>query len=125
MPLDFLEKLKEKCANSISFLQQAAFLDVQVSSWKELKVLGQVEVEFKINVHDFKDIFLILPSRNSMVLGNHFLKNYSIEISPSDTLLKLPEVAYQLTEIECRKKVKKKLPKTRQPVCLLQKVVIK
>ena len=92
MPADFYKKLKEESPNSISELQQASFLNVKVASWRTVKVLAQVDVIFKVNDHNFQDSFLILPSMNSIVLGNPFFKKYNIEISPGENLLKLPEM---------------------------------
>ena len=90
VPADFYEKLKTQCPNNILELQHASLLDVKVASGRTVKVLAQVDVEFKINEHQFDDVFLILPSMNSVVLGNPFFKKYNIELSPGENLLKLP-----------------------------------
>ena len=86
MPADFYKKLKEESPNSISELQQASFLNVKVASGRTIKVLAQVDVKFKVNDHNFQDSFLILPSMNSVVLGNPFFKKHNIEISPGESL---------------------------------------
>ena len=125
MPAHFYEKLKTQCPNSVSELQQASLLNVKVASGRTVKVLAQVDVKFKINEHQFDDVFLILPSMNSVVLGNPFFKKYHIEISPGENLLKLPDMTYQLNEIKLPSHGRKKIPKTKYPVCLLQKIVIK
>ena len=62
---------------------------------------------------------------NSVVLGNPFFKKYNIEISPGENLLKLPDMTYQLNEIKIPSQGRKKIPKTKYPVCLLQKIVIR
>ena len=85
MPADFYKKMKEESPNSISELQQTSFLNVKVASGRTVKVLAQVDVKFK-NDHNFQDSFLILPSMNSIVLGNPFFKKYNIEISPGENL---------------------------------------
>ena len=95
MPADFYKKLKEESPHSISELQHASFLNVKVASGRTVKILAQVDV----NDHNFQDSFLILPSMNSVVLGNPFFKKYNIEISPGENLLKRPEMTYQLNEI--------------------------
>ena len=94
MPADFYEKLKTECPNPISELQQASLLNVKVASGRTVKVLAQVDVKFKIIEHQIDDVFLILPSMNSVVLGNPIFKKYNIEISPGENLLKLPEMTY-------------------------------
>ena len=103
MPVDFYEKLKKNCPISKSFLLQATVLIVKVGSGKNIKVLGQIDIALKFNDHEFKNNFLFLSSRINVVLGNTFFQNSSIEINPSDKLLTLLEMTYQLNEIECRK----------------------
>ena len=121
MPADFYKKLIEESPNSISELQHAPFLNVKVASGRTVKVLAQVDVKFKVNDPNFQDTFLILPSMNSVVLGNPFFKKYINEISPDENLLKLPEMTYQLTEIRIPKEGRRKNPKSRNPVFMYQK----
>ena len=82
MSTNFYEKVREASPNSLSDLKQAAFLNLKVASGRNVKVLGQIEGQFKFNEHNFRDTFLILPSLNSVVLGNPFFRKYSIEINP-------------------------------------------
>ena len=126
MPVDFYKKkLKKESLNSISELQQASFLNVKLASGRTVKVLAQVDVKFKVNDHNFQDSFLILPSMNSVVLGNPFFKKYNIEISPGENLLKLSEMTYQLNEIRIPKEGRRKIPKSRYPVFMFQKTTVK
>ena len=125
MPADFYKKLTEESPISISELQQASFLNVKVASGRTVKVLAQVDVKFKVNDHNFQDSFLILPSMNSVVLGNPFFKKYNIEISPGENLLKLPEMTYQLNEIRIPQEGRRKFPESRYPVFMYQKTIVK
>ena len=125
MTADFYEKLKTHCPNSVSEIQQASLLNVKVASRRTVKVLPQVNVKFKIIEHHFDDVFLILPSRNSVVLGNPFFKKYKIEICPGENLLELLDMNYQLNEIEIPSQGRKKFPKTKCSVCSQQKNIIK
>ena len=125
MPADFYEKWKTQCPNSISELQQASLLKVKVASGRTVKILAQVDVKFKINEYQFDEVFLILPTMDSVVLGNPFFKKYNIEKSPGENLLKLPDMTYQLNEIKILSQGRKKISKTKYPVCLLQKTVIR
>ena len=126
MPADFYTKLKDESPNSVSELQQASFLNVKVASGRTVKVFAQVDVKFKVNDHNFQDSFLILPSMNSVVLGNPFFKKYNIEICPGENFLKLPEMTYQLNEIRIPKEGKRipKIPKSRYPVLMYQKTTV-
>ena len=117
--------MKEESLNSISELQHASFLNVKVASGRAVKVLAQVDVKFKVNDHNFQDSFLILPSMNSVVLGNPFYKKYNNEISPGANLLKLQKMTYQLNEIRTPKEGRRKNPKSRYPVFMYQKTTVK
>ena len=121
----FIKKVTEESLNSISELQQVSFLNVKVASGRTVKVLVQVDVKFKVNDHNFQDSFLILPSMNRVVFGNPFFKNYDIEISPGKNFWKLPEMTYQLNEIRKPKEEKRKFPKSRYPVFLYQRTIVK
>ena len=94
MPADFYEKLREASPKSLSVLEPVSFLNVKVASGRNMKVLGQIDLQFKIDEHIFEDTFLILPSMNSVVLGNPFCRKHSIEISPGHNIFKVPEMTY-------------------------------
>ena len=125
MPTDFYEKLREAFPNSVLELRPASFLNVKVASGRNVKVLGQIDVQFKMNEHKFEVTFLTLPSMNSVVLGNPFFRKHSIEISPGDKILKLPDRTYELIEIKTPSEGRKMVPKRRYPVVMSQKVNIK
>ena len=93
---------------------------MKVASGRTVKVLAQVDVKFKLNEHHFDDVFLILPSMNSVVLGNPFFR-----ISRGENILKLPDMTYRLNEIKIPSHESKKIPKTKYLVCIQQKIVIK
>ena len=99
-------------------------MNVKVASGRTVKVLAQVDVKFEVNDHNFQDSFLILPSMNSVVLGNPFFKKYKIEISPGENLLKQPDMTHQLNEIKFPKEGRRKILKSRYPVLTYQKTVI-
>ena len=61
---------------------------------------GQIELTFSIAQHSFKETFLVLPSKNSNILGNSFFKNNSIELYPKENLMKLPDITLQLNEVQ-------------------------
>ena len=98
MPASSYEKLRDASPNSLSDLKQAAFLYVKVASGRNVKFLGQIDVEFKNREHRFKDTFRILPPMNSVVLGNPLIRKYSIKYNPAENILKLPEITYEWNE---------------------------
>ena len=78
MPANTYEKLRAALPNSLSDLKQAAFLNVKVASVRNVKVLRQIDVQFKLIERKFEDTFLILPSMISVVLDNPFFRKYSV-----------------------------------------------
>ena len=109
----FYEKLREALPNSLSELKQASFLYVRVASGRNVKVLGQIDVLFKIIEHKLEDTFLRLPSMNSVVLGHPFFCKYSIEIIKGENTPKLPEMTYELNELRTLNEGRKTIPKRR------------
>ena len=125
MPPDFHEKVRVASPNSLSELKQASFLNFKVLSGCNVKVLGQIDVQFEIIEHKFEDTLLILPLMNSVVLGKQFFRKYSIENSLGETILKLPEMTYELNGMETLDEGRKTIPKRRYPVVMSQKIILK
>ena len=51
------------------------FQIMKLASGRPVEVSAQVDVKFKLNAHEFDDVFLLLASRKSVVLGNPPFKN--------------------------------------------------
>ena len=100
-------------------------MNKKIASGRSVRVLGQVDVKFKVNDHNFQDSFLVLPSMNSFVLSNPFFKKYNIEINPGENLLKLPEMTYQLNEIRIPKERRCRNRKSTYPFFMYQKTTVK
>ena len=84
--------------NREKFLQQSSFLNVKLAPGRNVKVLGQFDVKFKTNEHKFEVTFLILLSKNSVVVCNPFFPKNSIESSQSEKLIELPELTCEMNE---------------------------
>ena len=125
MPTDICEKLKTQCPNYVSEIQRASLLNVKEASRRTVKALAQVDVNLKTNEHQFDDVFLLLPSMNSVVLGNPFFKKYNIEINPGENILILSDMNYHLKEIKTPSQSRREIPRTKYPLRLLQKTVIR
>ena len=117
--------MKEESPRSISELPHASFVNKKIASGRSVRVLGQVDVKFKVNDHNFQDSFLVLPSMNSFVLSNPFFKKYNIEVNPGENLLKLPEMTYQLNEIRIPKERRCRVQKSTYPIFMYQKTTVK
>ena len=48
------------------------------------------KISFEIGLQYFQDCFLFLPTMNSVLLGNSFVKKHNITIDPKNKLLQLP-----------------------------------
>ena len=90
-----------------------------------MKVLGQIDVQFKIGQHEIVHIFLMHPSMNSVVLGNPFFCKKSIKKSRGKNKLKGPKKAHDLNEIKNPNRGSKMFPKLHSLVVMAQKVLIK
>ena len=95
-------------------LEKLFFNSVRMASGRRVPVDKQAKISFQIGPHCFQDSFLILPTMNSVILGNHF-KKHNITIDPRNNLLQLPDLTVQLNQVLPEKGKKryctKKLPK--------------
>ena len=55
-------------------LEKPFFNSVRVASGQRVPVNKQAKISFQIGPHFFQDSFLILPTMNSVILGNPFFK---------------------------------------------------
>ena len=98
IPLCLLKELEEK---QICFeVETPTYNTVNLASSAPVVVKQQIKVKFTIGNHHFSDSFLVLPTMNTVILGNPFFKKNFIDISPACNLLKLPEMTIQLNEIK-------------------------
>ena len=95
---------------------------VKLASGQLIPVRGQIELTFSIAKHPFKEKFLVLPNTNSIILGNPFFKNNSIELYPKENLMELPDITLQLNEIQPNPKEKQAKPQ--YTVRTLEKITI-
>ena len=113
--------------NPKSLTLEKPFIDsVRMASGQRAPVDKQGKISFQIGPHYFQDSFLILPTMNSVILGNPFFKKHNITIDSRNNLLELPDLTVQLNQILPEKGKKayytKKLPKI--PLILTKKVQI-
>ena len=95
-------------------LETPDYKEVKLASGSPVQINQQAKIEFMLGNFKFTDSFLVLPKMNNIILGNQFFKKHSIDISPSNNLLKLPEMTYHLNEIKPKngpRKILKKLKK--------------
>ena len=95
-------------------LETPDYKEVKLASGSPVQINQQAKIEFMLGNFKFTDSFLVLPKMNNIILGNQFFKKHSIDISPSNNLLKLPEMTYHLNEIKPKNgptKILKKLKK--------------
>ena len=118
--LDELQKLNAK----IEF-REPAFRNVKLASGKPVPVTQSIRIKFYIANHEFTDDFMVLPTMNSVIIGNPFFKKNSIWICPSNNLLKLPDMTVQLNEIRPKNQKPMMLKKLKKiPLFLSKKHVI-
>ena len=87
---------------------------VKLASGAAVRVNQQAKIEFSLGDHHFNDSFIILPKMNKIILGNSFFRKHSIDINPSNNLIKLPNMTYHLNEIKPKNKPRKILKKLKK-----------
>ena len=95
---------------------------VKLASGQLIPVRGQIELTFSIAKHPFKEKFLVLPNTKWYYTGKSVLQNNSIELYPKENLMKLPDIALQLNEIQPNPKEKQTKPQ--YTVRTLEKITI-
>ena len=107
-----LENLQKQNAKLEFF--EPSFKNVKLASVSPVSVSHAVRIHFEIAKHKFSDDFIVLPTMNTVVIGNPFLKKNSIWICPSNNLLKLPDITVQLNEIKPKNQKSTFLKKTEE-----------
>ena len=98
IPENLVEQLKN--SNAKFEFTTPSFKNVQMASGMPINVSKAVKITFDITNHEFTDIFLVLPTMNSVIIGHPFFKKNMIWICPAFNLLKLPNLTVQLNEIK-------------------------
>ena len=85
---------------TLSYLQQDSFFNVKVASGSNVKILGQNDVKLKTIEHKIDGTFVIFHWMNSVVESNIILQKYCFEISPEESLSKLPKLIEEVNYIK-------------------------
>ena len=96
IPQVLLENLQKQIAK-LEFIEPS-FKNVKLASGSPVSVSHAVRIHFEIAKHNVSDDFIVLPTVNTVIIGNPFFKKNSIWICPSNNLLKLPDITVQLNE---------------------------
>ena len=123
LPQNLFDELEKQNPNGI-ILETPSFTSVRMASGQKIVIDKQAKISFSIGPHFFTDSFLILPTMNSVILGNTFFKKFHITIDPTNNLLKLPDLTVQLNEISAKRGKKRTLTTKikRIPILLTNKV---
>ena len=120
IPGNLVEQLKN--SNAKFEFTTPSFKNVQMASGMPINISKAVKITFDITNHEFTDIFLVLPTMNSVIIGNPFFKKNMIWICPAFNLLKLPNLTVQLNEIKPKGKSIYYLKKLKKiPIFLIEK----
>ena len=85
--------------NPKSLILEKPFNSVRMASGQRVPIDKQAKTAFQIGPHYFQDSFSILPTLNSVILGNPFFKKHNITIDPKNNLLQLPNLKVQLDQV--------------------------
>ena len=125
LPQNLFDELEKQNPNGIT-LETPSFTSVRMASGQKIVIDKQAKISFSIGPHFFTDSFLILPTMNSVILGNPFFKKFNITIDPTNNLLQLPDLTVQLNEISAKRGKKRTLTTKikRIPILLTKKVIL-
>ena len=98
IPKNLLDSLES--ANLHFKFIEPSFKNVKLASGSPIKITQAVEITFDMTNHRFTDTFLVLPTKNSVIIGNPFFKKNLIWICHAFNLLQLPNLTVQLNEIK-------------------------
>ena len=119
IPENLLEQLQN--SNAKFEFTSPSFKNVKLASGAPINISKAVKITFDITNHEFTDTFLVLPTMNSVIIGNPFFKKNFIWICPAFNLLKLPNLTVQLNEIKPKGKSKFYLKKLKKIPIFLNK----
>ena len=123
---NLFDELEKQNPNGIT-LETPSLTSVRTSTGQKTVIDKQAKISFSIGRHFFTDSFLILPTMNSVILGNLFFKKFHITIDHTNNLLQLPDLTVQLNEISAKRGKKHTLTTKikRIPILLTRKVQLR
>ena len=105
-------------------IQKSEFSRVKLASGKLVEVAGKIKLSFRIHDYQFSSDFIILPTMNSIILGNPFFKENKIGIFPHKNILQLPDITLQLNEINFNGKRQTVKVQNRFEIVTCQKTIV-
>ena len=99
MPTSVYDSLYELLSEKPTILT-SNFSSVKLASGKSLNVLGETILTFQIFDETFTESVLVLPTMNSIVLGNPFFTKHNVSILPAERILKYTDLTLQLNEMK-------------------------
>ena len=98
---------------------------VKMAGGQTIKVTCQVQICFKLAHRDFNENFLVLPSANSIILGNPFFKKHEINIFPAKNLIQFEDLTVQVNEIKPKNEPRRTIKPRKVPIYTTRKITIK
>ena len=81
------------------FCRDKPSFDIQAANGKSCPVLFKTIIAFNFCGHQFQEEFLVLPEKNTPLLGLQFFKYKGINILTSTGMLQLPNMTVQLNSL--------------------------
>ena len=125
IPKKLFEYLQRNFPEKIGNLDKSEYEYVRLASGKLLPVNGEVQLKFNLANIEFEEIFLVLPTMNSMVLGNPFFKNHDVGIYPSKNILNFPSISMQVNEIKLKNGKRKNVKSQKYKMKTTQKYTLR
>ena len=98
-----LQEITETDKNAVK-LKQPDCTSFKIAIGQLVRIEKQAEIKFKLAHREFVEDFLVLSSKNSVILGNPFFVKHDISISPKQALIQFSRSDYYLPPKTCDKK---------------------
>ena len=81
-------------------IENTTLSNIEMTSGQLFFVDSEVSVPFQLGSQWFKEKFLVLNSANSLIHGNTFFRQHSIQICPKHNLQHFPDMTIQVSSIK-------------------------
>ncbi len=97
---------------------------VKMASGQTVAIDKQLKVSFRIAHRHFTEIFLVLPTTDSIISGNQFLRDHNTLMSPKNNILHFPDLSIQINKIKPMEGPRRTTSFKKVPVCSIKKQTI-
>ena len=120
-----LEDLKaDKTVQIQSSNEKKEWNQVRMAGGQTVNVQSQVHITFIMAHRQFSESFLVLPTANSIILGDPFFKRHDITINPAKNFLQFDDLTVQINEIKPYNEPRRIVRQKKIPIYTVKKTTL-